>query len=228
MPELHAVPMAPSRPGGNLTAAAWTVTLGLAAAGWVATVRRASGMDAGVATDLGSFGPFIASWTAMTAAMMLPAATGAVLRRARADGGVRGLPVFVGSYLALWTLVGVVAYPLYRPHGTLTAGAAVIVAGLYELTPIKRRFRSQCIERIGSGFELGWWCMGSTIGLMVTLFALGVMNLAWMITITAVVVLQKATPPKAAVDRPLALAIVALGVLVIAAPAAVPGLTPPM
>jgi len=228
MPELHAVPMAPSRPGGNLTAAAWTVTLGLAAAGWVATVRRASGMDAGVATDLGSFGPFIASWTAMTAAMMLPAATGAVLRRARADGGVRGLPVFVGSYLALWTLVGVVAYPLYRPHGTLTAGAAVIVAGLYELTPIKRRFRSQCIERIGSGFELGWRCMGSTIGLMVTLFALGIMNLAWMITITAVVVLQKTTPPKAVVDRPLALAIVAHGVLVIAAPAAVPGLTPPM
>jgi predicted metal-binding membrane protein len=63
---------------------------------------------------------------------------------------------------------------------------------------------------------------------MVVLLALGVMNLAWMCAITGVVLLQKTTAPRAAVDRTLALAIVSLGVLVIAAPAAVPGLTPAM
>jgi len=101
-------------------------TLGLAAASWVVAVRRMNGMDMGVATTLGSFAVFVVLWMWMMAAMMLPGAVPAVVRRARASGGAGALPLLVASYLAIWTLVGLAMYPLYRPHGILVAGAIVI------------------------------------------------------------------------------------------------------
>ena len=63
---------------------------------------------------------------------------------------------------------------------------------------------------------------------MVMLVALGVMSVAWMLVIAALVLAQKLLPAKAAIDVPLALAIVALGILIIAAPGLVPGVMPPM
>ena len=209
------------------TAAVLTVTLGLAAASWVVAVRQMSGMDMGSATQLGSFAFFVALWVAMMAAMMLPGAAPAVLRRAHATG-VRAVPLFVGSYLAVWTLVGVVVYALYRPHGSLAAGALVIAAGIYELTPLKQHFRRRCRESVGSGFEFGLSCVGSSIGLMLMLVALGVMSLTWMSVVAVLVLAQRFLPAKAAFDVPLALAIVGLGVLIVIAPSSVPGLTPPM
>jgi predicted metal-binding membrane protein len=67
-----------------------------------------------------------------------------------------------------------------------------------------------------------------SIGLMLVLVAVSVMSVAWMSVITVLAVAQKLLPAKAAVDVPLALAIVALGVLIIVAPASVPGLMAPM
>ena len=122
------------------TAAPLTVTLGLAAASWVVAIRRMHGMDMGVATRLGPFAFFIAVWVSMMAAMMLPGAAPAVLRRAHASGRLRAVPLFLGSYLAVWTLVGVAVYALYRPHGSSVAGAIVIAAGVYEFTPLKQHF----------------------------------------------------------------------------------------
>ena len=210
------------------TAAALTATLGLAAASWVVAVRQMNGMDMGVATRLGSFAFFVALWVSMTAAMMLPGAVPAVLRRAHAGGGVRAVPLFVGSYLAVWTLVGVAVYALYRPHGYLAAGAVAIAAGVYEFTPLKQHFRRRCRESTGSGFEFGLCCLGSSIGLMVILVALSVMSVIWMSVIAVLVLGQKLLPAKAAIDVPLALAIAGLGILIVLAPALVPGLTPPM
>src|SRR5713226_9545304 len=94
------------------TAVAVTATLGIAAASWVFAVRQMNGMDMGVATPLGSFLFFVALWVSMMAAMMLPGAAPAVLRRAHASGRVRTVPLFIGSYLAVWTLVGVAVYAL--------------------------------------------------------------------------------------------------------------------
>jgi predicted metal-binding membrane protein len=70
--------------------AALAATLGLAAAAWVVTVWQMRGMDMGAATRLGSFTFFIAVWVAMMAAMMLPGAAPAVLRRADATGITSG------------------------------------------------------------------------------------------------------------------------------------------
>jgi predicted metal-binding membrane protein len=199
--------------------------LALAGASWLVAVRQMHGMDMGVATSLGSFAFFLAVWVSMMAAMMLPGAVPAAIRHARARGRARALPLFVASYLAVWTLVGVVVYPLYRPHGALAAGLIAVAAGAYELTPLKRHFRRRCRESLRSGLELGVYCVGSSIGLMLMLLAVGPMSIAWMSAITAVVVLQKLLPPMAAVDLPLALAIAGFGVLVLVAPAVGPGLT---
>jgi predicted metal-binding membrane protein len=186
-----------------------------------------NGMDMGVATQLGSFAFFAALWVSMMAAMMLPSAAPAVLRRAQTSG-MREVPLFVGSYLAVWTLVGVAVYALYRPHGSFAAGALVIAAGLYELTPLKQHCRRRCRESVGSGFEFGLSCVGSSIGLMLMLVALSVMSVTWMSVVAVLVLAQKLLPAKAAIDVPLALAIVALGVLIVIAPSLVLGLAPTM
>jgi predicted metal-binding membrane protein len=214
--------------GATATAPALTATLGLAAASWVVAVRQMNGMDMGVATELGSFTFFVALWVSMMAAMMLPGAVPAVVRRARASGRVRAVPSFVGSYLGVWTLVGIAVYALYRPHGSVAAGAVAISAGVYEFTPLKRHFRRRCRESVGSGIEFGLYCLGSSIGLMLMLVALGVMSLTWMSVIALLVLAQKLLPAKAAIDVPMALAIVGLGLLIVIAPSSVPGLTPAM
>ncbi len=212
----------------ELRQAALTATLGLAAAAWVVAVRQMNGMDMGVATPLGSFAFFVALWVSMMAAMMLPGAAPAVVETRSGQRPVRAVPLFVGSYLAVWTLVGVAVYALYRPHGSLAAGAVVIAAGVYELTPLKQHFRRRCRESVRSGFEFGLYCVGSSIGLMLMLVALSVMSVAWMSVIAVLVLAQKLLPAKAAIDVPLALAIVGLGILIVIAPSSVPGLTPPM
>ena len=209
-------------------AAALTATLGLATASWGIAVWQMHGMDMGVATRLGSFAFFIAVWVVMMAAMMLPGAAPAVLRRAQASGGVRAVPLFTGSYLAVWALVGVAVYALYRPHGYVAAGVVVIAAGLYELTPVKRHFRRRCRDTVRSGFRFGLCCVGSSIGLMLMLLALGAMSLIWMSVIAVLVLAQKLLPAIAVVDVPLALAIVGLGIWIVLAPSSVPGLAPAM
>jgi predicted metal-binding membrane protein len=214
--------------GTSATAAALTATLGLAAAASVVAAQQMNGMDMGVATELGSFAFFVALWVSMMAAMMLPGAVPAVLRDARANGRVRAVPLFVGSYLSVWTLVGVAVYALYRPHGSSAAGALAIAAGVYELTPLKQHCRRRCRESVRSGFEFGVHCVGSSIGLMLILLALGVMSVTWMSMIAVLVLAQKIMPPRGAIDVPLALAIVGLGILIVVAPSSVPGLTPPM
>jgi predicted metal-binding membrane protein len=186
-------------------------TLGLAAACWAAAVWLMRGMDMGVATRPGSFGFFAAVWVAMMAAMMLPGAAPAVARQARMGGTVRAALPFTGSYLA--------------------AGAVVIAAGAYELTPVKRHFRRRCREdaRPGprSGLGFGLCCAGSGIGLMAMFVALDVMSVFWMSVVAVLACAQKLLPAKAAIDVPLALALTGLGFVIVFAPSLVPGLTPP-
>jgi predicted metal-binding membrane protein len=166
-------------------------------------------------TDLGSFLSFVAVWASMMAAMMLPGAVPATARFVRHNGSALAAPLFAGSYLAVWMLFGLAVYALYRPPGSGVAGALTIAAGLYELTPLKRDCRRRCRREVRSGFEFGLYCLGSSVGLMVMLVALGVMSVTWMVVVAALVLAQKLLPPSAAVDIPLALGIVALGLLVL-------------
>jgi predicted metal-binding membrane protein len=213
---------------GSQASVTVAVTLGIAAVCWVLAIREMNGMDMGLATELGSFGFFIGVWALMMAAMMLPGAAPAVFRQARAGARTSAAPLFVGSYLAVWTLVGVLVYAIYRPHGATLAGGVVIAAGLYELTPLKRYFRRRCHERLDSGLGFGFCCVGSSGNLMAVMAVLGVMSVRWMSIVAVVVIAQKLLPERTAIDVPVALAIIALGVLVIVSPASVPGLMRPM
>jgi predicted metal-binding membrane protein len=209
------------------TAPVLTAMLGLSAACWVIAAWLMDGMDMGVATRPGSFWFFAAAWVTMMAAMMLPGAAPAMVRHARARGRGSAAPVFAASYFAVWALAGIAVYALDRPHGSLAAGAVVVAAGVYELTPVKRHFRQRCREDAGSGLGFGLCCAGSSAGLMAMLVALGVMSLFWMVVIAVLTCAQKLLPAKGAIDVPLALAIAALGLVIVIAPSQVPGLTPP-
>ncbi len=116
----------------------------------------------------------------------------------------------------------------YRPHGSLAASIAVLAAGGYELTPLKRRLRRRGRDELRSGVRFGLCCVGSSAGLMLVLLALGSMSITWTVVVAALVLVQKLLPPRLAVDVPLALALVALGVWLALAPGSVPAFTQPM
>jgi predicted metal-binding membrane protein len=210
------------------TATTVLAMLGLAAVAWVVGLGQMNGMDMGTATQLGPFGSFLSVWVTMMAAMMLPGAIPAVLRRAQRGGVVRVVPLFVASYLAVWALVGVAVYWLYQPHDALAAGVIVMAAGAYELTPVKQEFRRRCQETTGTGFEFGLCCVGSSIGLMLILIVLGLMNATWMLLVTLIIFAQKLLPRNVVIDTSLALSLAALGILMVVAPSWVPGFVSPM
>ena len=163
----------------------------------------------------------------MMAAMMLPGAVPAILRRAGRPPR-RAAPLFAGSYLAVWAAVGLAVYALYRPHGSTAAGVLMIAAGVYELTPLKRTCRRRCRE------EHPLWIR---VRALLRRFehradgdagGAGVMSLDVDGRVAGLVLVQKLLPPRAAVDVPLALAIIGLGILIAVAPSSVPGLAPTM
>jgi predicted metal-binding membrane protein len=153
----------------------------------------------------------------MMAAMMLPSAVPAIVRRARDGAGVLAAPLFAGSYLGVWALAGLAMWLLYRPPSTAASGTLLIAAGVYELTPFKRECRRRCREPVRSGARFGTLCFGSSFGLMLVLVAVNVMSVALMVAIAAVVLAQKLFPPRPTLDLSVALAIVALGVATVAA-----------
>jgi predicted metal-binding membrane protein len=218
---------------------------GLVVAAWAVTVDRMQGMDAGPGTDLGGLGWYLGIWVTMTAAMMLPSEAPSALLVVRLR---RGLPtlLFLTGDLAVWTAFGLVAYALFRfftsfdtgwlawsEAGPYVAGGAIVAAGVYELTPLKRLFLRRCRSphpdgpAIRSGFANGLHCVGSSGGLMVVLFALGVMSVFWMVVVAGVIFAEKVLPQGLRLTRAVAIALLVLGIWVAFSPSAVPGLTEP-
>ncbi len=185
-------------------------------------------MDVGGMAPPAAFASFIVLWVAMMAAMMLPGLTPTLWRRAEAGGAVHDIVLFVASYLVVWGLVGVPVYALYRPLDAMIAGVATIAAGIYELTPLKRSFRRRCRDDGHSGFTYGLCCLGSSVALMLMQVAPGLMSVSWMVIASVLIVGQKLLPARLVVDVPVAVTIVALGMLIVVAPSSVPGLTPLM
>jgi predicted metal-binding membrane protein len=236
----------------------------LAAVGWVVTDDRMRGMDAGPATDPGTLGFWITAWAVMMAAMMFPSIWPMVLmfarieqaRRERADRPTTGgLPLFVAGYLATWTAMGLVAYGVIEAGqaldigvlqwdraGPYVAGGVIVLAAVYQLTPLKdiclRHCRSPLFfllehwreGRLGAlrmGFSHGAYCVGCCWALMAALIALGVMSVGWMVFIAALIAIEKLLPWKRVANRGIAVLLVVLGLGVAFAPDDVPGLTVP-
>jgi predicted metal-binding membrane protein len=215
----------------------------LAAACWAEAARGALGMGMGATTDPGVLSSLAATSATMMAAMMLPSALPALLAvdraaRARAGGGAPAAPAaFAAGYLAVWTAVGVGLLLAYRDVGSLNGaravGAAVIAAGLYELTPLKRAFLRRCRaagEGVATpapvaGLRYGAECTACCAGLMVALFAIGAMSMSWMLTISGLILVQKVAPAGTRVVVAGALALIGLGLWIVIAPGSVPGLS---
>jgi predicted metal-binding membrane protein len=118
---------------------------------------------------------------------------------------------FAAAYLAVWLGLALVA--LQVPWMSLGAYAAV-GGGLYELTPFKRRFLDRC--RATHGLRHGLDCAGSSAGLMVAFFGLGLMSVWWMAAVAAVVFAEKAAPHGRRFVVPAGLALIAAGLITIA------------
>jgi predicted metal-binding membrane protein len=146
----------------------------------------------------------------------------------RAGARLSAVPGFVASYLAVWTVVGVAVYTLYSPPGAVAAGAVVVAAGAYELTPLKTRCRQRCQQPPVTGLRFGIWCLGSTAGLMAVLLALGGMSVLWMSVVSAAVLAHKSVAPRRYLDVAFSLALIGLGVALAVALGHIPGLMPAM
>ena len=109
-------------------------------------------------------------------------------------------------------------------------------AGLYELTPAKRACLRRCRERIGdddapavlAGLHYGHHCAGCCAGLMLFLFAVGVMNVYWMMVVSLLVFVQKVQSVVLKTVTPAALALIRLGIWIAVAPSSAPLPTLPM
>jgi predicted metal-binding membrane protein len=143
---------------GSVQAQAAVVAGLLAAAGlaWFSTVARMAGMDAAPGTDLGTVGWFTVTWAVMMAAMMLPSLAPAAAPTTAARRLIRGRTVlFAGGYLLVWTLAGVAVYGAlavashaagvaWVSGGQWLSVGVLILAAIYELTPMKRTFLTRC------------------------------------------------------------------------------------
>jgi predicted metal-binding membrane protein len=225
----------------------------LAGLAWWATAVRMGGMDEGPGTSLGALGWFTGVWVVMMAAMMLPSVAPAVDLYGRMARGAVAPAVFMAGYLLAWTAAGIVAYALFDAGrvalgdelawdraGRWVAGGTLLFAAAYELTPLKDACLARCRHplvflvcnwrgglpgALDMGARHGAWCVGCCWALMAALFALGVMSLAWMAFVAALIALEKTLPWD--VTAAVALILAVLGVVLIADPGAVPGLTIP-
>lgn len=196
---------------------------------------------------------YLGMWTAMMAAMMLPAAAPMILLfgtlyRTKRERGDSFVPtwVFVAGYLAVWVGFGAGAwavgdfaeavaraYPMVRELGPRIAAAAMIAAGLYQLTPLKQRCLSHCRSPLSflmhhwrpgaggawrMGIDHGVYCVGCCWVLFILLIVVGLASLPWMGLITLIVCAEKLLP----FGRPVTLAVagllVVLGVLTLIRP----------
>ncbi len=167
---------------------------------------------------------------------------------------VRTAP-FTSGYLVAWTSVGAFAFALATAGGRISgdvlawdragrwvAAATLIVAAVYELTPLKDVCLGKCRSPLGflvgawrggrfgalqMGARHGAWCIGCCWALMASLFALGVMSLVWMAVVAVLIAFEKLIPSHRTATYVTAGILLVLGVLLISAPDTIPALTVP-
>ncbi len=229
----------------------------LAGIGWWWTVDRMRGMDNGPWTDLGTLGWFLGIWVVMMAAMMLPSVSPTVAlysRMTQARSAVSPL-LFTLGYLVTWATAGALAFAAALAGGRIAgdvlswdragrwvAAATLLIAAAYELTPLKDVCLGKCRSPLGlllgswrdgwygalrMGMKNGAWCVGCCWALMASFFALGIMSVVWMAIVAGLIAIEKTLRWRRVATYGTTAVLLALGVLMLAAPDAVPGLTNP-
>lgn len=234
----------------NLILAALIV---LTVGGWLLLVRQSAMMSTTMPAGLtmGMRAPlFLGMWVAMMVAMMFPTAGPMILMFARISAGKRQhgqafVPtwIFVAAYLLVWTVFGVLAYVAavgvdrlasqamaWRDNAARLSGVVIVLAGVYQLTPLKHICLSKCRTPLafilGSwrdghagafrmGLEHGAYCLGCCWLLFVILFPLGVMNVAAMVLLTALIFAEKSLTLGRPIAQAAGVALVAYGTIVV-------------
>ena len=237
----------------------------LAAVSWALLIwqsammnNQAMGLTMGMGAAL-----FLSIWVVMMVAMMFPTAAPMILMFARVQGDKRQngrafVPtwVFVSAYLLIWTLFGVLAYvgavwaerlaqqvPWLMANAARLGGGVLVLAGLYQLSPLKRSCLTKCrtpldfiltswrdgyLGSFRMGFEHGVYCLGCCWLLFVIFFPLGMMNVAAMAVVTLLIFAEKSLPMGQRIAQLAALALIVYGVLVVVVPRALPTMQAPM
>ena len=169
-----------------------------------------------------------AMWVVMMTGMMLPSAAplvllyGAAARRSAQGTAGRQVYALAAGYLIVWAgfslgatalqrglAVLLLSTPMMESSNSRVAGAFLLIAGLYQLTPMKHaclrtcrsplgflmsRWRSGWSGALGLGLAHGAYCVGCCWALMLLLFAGGVMNMTVIVALTVFVGLEKLAP----------------------------------
>lgn len=235
-----------------LTAASWALLI------WQSTAMNSQAMGMGLTMGMNT-GLFMAIWVAMMIAMMFPTAAPMILMFTTVYAGKRQksqafVPtwVFVSAYLLIWSLFGLVAYPLalgaerlagqsmwLMTNAPRIGGVLLVVAGLYQLSPLKHLCLSKCRTPLqfilgswhdgyGGAFRMGVvhgvYCLGCCWFLFALLFPLGIMNIAVMALLTALIYAEKSFPLGRQISQIAGVALIVYGVIVIFVPAALPAI----
>jgi predicted metal-binding membrane protein len=223
------------------TTAAWVHVL------WTAMTDDMAGMDMAMSPAVLEGLAFVAAWTVMMAAMMLPSALPmialfAATQRNTAAPTRTALPVTVFTliYLGLWAVTGVPIYFVSVALSVLatdvrayTVAGMLVVAGIFQLSPLKHVCLRRCRSPLGfflghwrggwrGSLAIGWahaaYCLGCCWALMVVLVGAGAMGLAWVLLIAAVVASEKLLPRGERIAVMTGLALVLLGLAVAVRP----------
>ena len=185
---------------------------------------------------------FVAGWTLMTVAMMLPTSLPLItlfhtLVRQRPER-MRLVLLLIAGYLTIWTLFGALIHvadrglheavdqsPWLQAHAWVVGAATILLAGLYQFTPLKYHCLDKCrsplgfiTERwrgghepkraFGIGVSHGIFCVGCCWSLMLLMFAVGIGNIGWMLALGTVMAVEKNMPWGRRMSAPLGGALV--------------------
>jgi predicted metal-binding membrane protein len=201
---------------------------------------------------------FVIVWTIMMVAMMLPAAAPMILIFAAAQGRRDrhvAVPtwIFIAGYILVWVGAGVGAYIVDRTFTELLTtralpdrvtwapvalGITLVLAGLYQFTPLKHVCLRQCRSPWGfvaqywregptgavkMGVRHGLYCLGCCWALFAVLTAVGMMSIAWMLSLTVVVFAEKVFPYGRRISTAVGVALIGLGLLFASGALQLPG-----
>lgn len=255
-------PPAPTGAGGGLLptrelATAWLLIVLIAVPAWVLTIGQARDMGVGPGTMGTALPLFLLLWVTMMAAMMLPSMAPVAVTWVRGIGRrtsgwtrTARTTEFVGGYLVVWTAFGLLAYAalaltggLVEDHpaaGRWIGAAAFLLAGLYQLGPLKNVCLRHCRDPMGHlvryagfrrpardlrvGLHHGAYCVGCCLGLMVVLVPLGVMNVAAMAGLAVVIFIEKLWSRGPLLARATGIVFLVLAVLALSQDWLLPGL----
>ena len=152
--------------------------------------------------------------------------------------------IFVAGYILVWAAAGLGAYVLDQAFtklvssqasldpGTwapLALGITLISAGLYQFRPLKHVCLRQCRSpwgfvaqywregrtgAVNMGVRHGLYCLGCCWALFAVLTAVGMMSIAWMLSLTLVVFAEKVFPYGVRISAAVGLALIAIGLLI--------------